>query len=251
MNKVLMSKEKQEYVESIGRAVVIAKPRYYYVRSGSFNCGEGEIKKLKNGKVKTNKGKEFFCFDSTFKDDFGQIKRLAQIITPKDIGIIITECGLNKDSVVVEGGSGSGALACFLAKIVKKVYSYDINETHQGTAKKNAELLKIENIAFKLADMNKKISEQCDAVILDLPQPWDALNSAEKAVKVGGFIVAYSPAITQVMNFVEAVEKKEKLLYLKTIELIERRWKVKGGAVRPVSEGIGHTAFLVFVRKIN
>lgn len=251
MAKVLISKGKKEYVKDLDKEVVIRKPRHYYVTSKEFSCNEGSIKKLADGKLKTNTGVELFCFNSTFYDDFRQIKRLAQIITPKDIGLIITECGINKESVIVEGGSGSGALGCFLAKIAKKVYSYDINKEHQEIAKQNASFLKIKNISFKLADMTKKIDEKCDAAIFDIPEPWNAINSAEKAVKVGGFIASYSPSIIQVSNFVNEIEKHDTLIYLKTIELIERRWKVKGRAVRPSSEAIGHTGFIVFARRIN
>jgi len=198
--------------------------------------------------VKTTKGKELFCFDSTFIDDFHRMKRFAQIITPKDIGIIIGECGLNRDSIVVEGGSGSGALACFLAKIVKKVHSYDINEEHQEIAKENAKILKV-NVDFKLKDLSKVEERDVDVAILDVPQPWDVLKNVRKAVKQGGYIVAYCPTITQVSEFVNAID--EDLIHLKTLELIERNWKVKGKAVRPVSAAIGHTAFLTFVRKLK
>ena len=37
----------------------------------------------------------------------------------------------------------------------------------------------------------------------------------------------------------------------KTIELIERHWKIDGRIARPNSEAIGHTAFMSFCRKIR
>ncbi len=253
MNKILVTKGKKINVD--GRDVSIRKPQYHYVDSNKdFCCAEGLIKKqdFKKKVVKTNKEKDFFCFNSTFHDDFRHIKRLAQIITPKDIGMIVCETGLNSDSIVIEGGSGSGALSCYLGKLVKKVYSYDIKKEHLEVAKENASFLKVKNVIFTLQDMTEKINEKdADAVILDMPQPWDAVKNATNALKIGGFIVGYMPTITQVMNFVQEVEKYDNLSNLKTIELIQRKWKVKGRAVRPVSEGIGHTAFLTFVRKIN
>ncbi|MBW3020323.1 methyltransferase domain-containing protein, partial [Candidatus Woesearchaeota archaeon] len=170
----------------------------------------------------------------------------------KDIGVIITESGITRDSIVVEGGSGTGALTTYLAKIAKKVYSYDIRSENQEIAKYNVERLNLDNVEFKLQSMYEKINEKdVDVVIMDLPEPWQALENAKNAVKVGGIIVAYCPTIPQVSNFVEAVKKDDQLHHIKAIELIERTWKVKGLAVRPVSDSIGHTAFLIFARRVN
>ncbi|MBT3303870.1 methyltransferase domain-containing protein [Candidatus Woesearchaeota archaeon] len=250
MNKVLVSKGKKQVID--GKERTIRKPSQYYVKNSDFSCNEGYIKLLKTGKVKTNKGKDFFCFDSTFYDEFKQLRRGAQIITPKDVGIILTETGLTKSSTVVEGGSGSGALACRLASFIKQVYSYDIEKENIELAKNNASELKLKNITFKLKDLTKKIDEvDVDAVILDIPNTEAAVKTALKAVKVGGFIVAYTPSIPQVMNFVEEATKQVSLQVIKTIELVERQWKVNGRAVRPISEAIGHTAFLTFVRRVN
>ena len=250
MNKVLVSKGKKQVID--GKERTIRKPAQYYVKNSDFSCNEGYIKNLKVGKLKTNKGKEFFCFNATFYDDFRQLKRGAQIITPKDVGIILTETGLTKSSTVVEGGSGSGALACRLASFIKHVYSYDIEKENIELAENNAETLKLKNITFKLKDITKTISEkEVDAIILDIPNPEDAISSAKKALKTGGFIVAYTPTIPQVMSFTEEANKHNNLQIIKTIELVERQWKVKGRAVRPISEAIGHTAFLTFVRKVN
>ena len=89
-----------------------------------------------------------------------------------------------------------------------------------------------------------------DLVVLYLPTPWDAIKSAEKALRTGGYLVCYNPQITQTADFVNAISKNDKFLYEKTIELIERNWTIQGKITRPKSEGIGHTAFLTFVRKV-
>ncbi|MBW2997982.1 methyltransferase domain-containing protein [Candidatus Woesearchaeota archaeon] len=256
MAQILYGKEKKVYVEDIDREVTIQKSKFYYLEKTDrdFSCIEGAIKKenLTDSEITTSTGKEFFSFPSTFYDDYRHMKRGAQIITPKDIGIIITEGGICKDSIVVEGGSGSGALSCYLGKIAKKVYSYDINEENQAIAKLNTDKLNLDNVEFKLKSMYESIDEkEVDAVIMDLPEPWEALENAKNSVKVGGIIIGYCPTVSQISNFVEAVKKDKQLHYHKTIELIQRKWKVKGLAVRPVSESIGHTAFLVFVRRVN
>ena len=57
--------------------------------------------------------------------------------------------------------------------------------------------------------------------------------------------------MTQTTDFVNALKGNDTFLYEKTVELIERSWKIDGVVARPRSEGIGHTAFLTFVRKIK
>ena len=48
----------------------------------------------------------------------------------KEIGMIIIQTGISKESTIIEAGTGSGALTCSLAKHAKHVYTYDIVEEH-------------------------------------------------------------------------------------------------------------------------
>ena len=89
-----------------------------------------------------------------------------------------------------------------------------------------------------------------DLVVLDLPTPWNAIQAVEKALRVGGYLVVYNPQITQTADFVNAVKANDKFIHEKTIELIERNWKINGPVARPRSGGIGHTGFLSFVRRV-
>tara|TARA_Y100000310_G_C20616970_1_gene781148 strand:- start:662 stop:1411 length:750 start_codon:yes stop_codon:yes gene_type:complete len=247
--KVLISTGKAVIVD--GKERVIAKPRTYYVEEDAdFHCEEGVITKedLAKKELTSSKGVHFYCFAATPRDKRERMQRVAQWITLKDASFILAECGLHKESVVIEGGSGSGGLTCFLAQHVKHIHSYDIKEEHLMIAKSNVELLQLENVTFHHRDITKN-KEEADTVILDVPEPWKSLH-VTKHLKQGGFLVAYTPSTTQVEAFVASVRKKKELFHLKTIELSERKWKVKDKAVRPVSEGIGHTAFLTFVRKL-
>ena len=194
---------------------------------------------------------EFYSFPASFNDLFFTMERDAQIITLKDASYLLSACDLGRDSTVVEGGTGSGALACFLGRHVKEVYSYDVEKKRTELGKRNAERLNIKNIHFTPSSLAEVQEKEVDAAIIDMPAPLDVLENVVNAVKVGGYIAAYLPSTTQVETFVEAVREKEELFYLKTVELIQRTWKVKGKAVRPVSDGAGHTAFLILVRKVK
>ena len=61
--------------------------------------------------LKTNKDHSLFLLDADFRDMYGKIKRGAQIIPVKDVGYILVEAGITKDSIVVDAGAGSGGLS--------------------------------------------------------------------------------------------------------------------------------------------
>src|SRR3989338_1020350 len=103
--------------------VLFHKGKCFYVRDldRDFHTQFGFIKKedLRKSKetVKSNTDREFYIFIPSFIDSYKKIKRVPQIIPLKDIAAIVAETGINKASVVVDAGAGSGALACFLANI--------------------------------------------------------------------------------------------------------------------------------------
>lgn len=202
-------------------------------------------------RVTTNMDKEMFVFDPRFVDLYQKMKRNAQMIPLKDIGFIVSETGLNKKSVVVDAGAGSGGLSCFLAHLVKKVVTYDIREDFISVVKGNIEFLGLTNITVKHKNIFDGIDEKnVDVVTLDVPDPWRGLDSVSKALSQGGFLISYSPTIPQVMDFVRSVKEHEDFIYIRTVEQIEREWDVDDRKVRPKSVRIGHSGFLSVCRRV-
>jgi len=235
--------------------IAINNTKKYLIKNidQDYHSTDGQIAKedLQKDRATSKKGVEFSIFDATFLDMYEKIKRQAQIITLKDLGTMITETGIGKNSVIVEAGSGSGASGCLFAHIAKKVYSYDIREDHSKVAQKNAEYLGLTNITFAVQDIREDAPKvKADVVLLDMPDPWNALDTAAKILKPGGHLVIYSPTIPQVMDTAEAVENREDFIFLKMVENIQRPWEIKGRKVRPLSSYINHTAFLSFVRRV-
>ncbi len=247
-------------MEGIKLVLVSSAGKRLYVRNlnQDYHCQYGmvkkeDLKKIKaSGSVKTNTGTELAAFKPVFIDLYRKIKRAPQIIPLKDVAAIIAETGIGKESVVVDAGSGSGALALFLANIAKKVVSYEIRDDFAAVARENISLLQLKNITIKNKDIYEGVDEKnVDVVTLDLPEPWKALEPAAKALKTGGFVVSYSPTIPQVADFIEAAAKNKSLLHIKTMEIIQREWEFNDRIVRPKSQPIGHSGFLTFVRKIR
>lgn len=211
-----------------------------------------DLKKKAGSVVKTNKDVEMVIINPGFLDKLKKIKRGAQIIPLKDIGTIIALTGINKESIVIDTGSGSGYMAFCLAHIAKKVYTYEIREDHFEIVKKNIDYMGMKNITIKNQDFNQGIEiKNADLVNLDLPEPWDAIESANNALKIGGYIVSYSPTIPQVMDFVEKIRHDNNFLFMKSIEIIEREWEIIGRKVRPKTQQLGHSGFLTFARKVK
>jgi len=258
MAKLLIKKQKKQYVKELGKQVVISRERFYFVEDENkdFHCAEGviskkDLKKKPGTRVKTNKGKEFILLEPSFIDLYKRIKRIPQIVPRKDIGLIVAETGINKQSKVVDAGSGSGGICLLLANLVKEVISYEINKEYIKIVKDNIKFLGLKNLKVKNKNIYKGIDEEdVDLIVLDIPEPWNAIRSAEKALKIGGFLVSYSPSVPQVMDFVNTISKSDSFIVLKTVEVIERNWEISERKVRPVSQGIGHSGFMTFVRRI-
>lgn len=256
--KLLIHREKREIVD--GREHIVGEELQYFVTNltRDVDTKYGRIAKedltKPNGSLLKTKdtGKEFILLEPTFIDLYKRLRKLPQTIPSKDIGLIIAETGINKESVIVDSGLGSGALACALAHIAKHVTSYEIREDHLAVSQENIKLLGITNITAKHKNIYEGIDEtNVDLITFDLPEPWKAAKHAANALRVGGWLVSYSPSIIQANDFAAEVEKDERLLLVKTVEIIERLWETEGRKVRPKSTGIGHSGFLTFVRKIR
>jgi tRNA (adenine57-N1/adenine58-N1)-methyltransferase catalytic subunit len=229
------------------KKVLVRNGKKFYWREGDIHSQFGVIKAKDIEKaertIKTHSGKEFAVYTANFIDQLKKIKRGPQTLVLKDLGYILVHSGVNKDSFVVDAGSGCGVIAALLGKYAKKVVSYDIREDHSKIAKRNLKFLGVNNVELKIGDVYEGISERnVDILTLDLAEPW---NISFDCMKKGGMIIVYLPTIIQVSEFCEKAD-----VYVdKVVELIEREWHVKGRKVRPESSMLGHTAFLIIARK--
>ena len=256
MTKILIKREKREFVPELNKEVVTVKAANYDVEDTNkdYSTSYGTIDKKdlkKTGKINANIGKELIAYDADFLDKFKHIKRLPQTISLKDIGIIIAETGVNSESNIVDSGTGSGALTCYLAHICKKVTTYETRDEHREVAETNATMLALKNITIKKTSAYEGFDEKnADLVTLDLPEPWKAIVAAKKTLKNGGYLINYSPSTTSAMEFINELNKHEEFFHIKTIELLERLWTIQGKIVHPKAIEIGHTGFITIVRKI-
>lgn len=197
--------------------------------------------------IRTQSGEELLVYSPSWIDRYKRIKRDAQIITFKDAGIILATAGLGPESIVAEAGSGSGAMTAFLARHTKHVYSYDVDKDHLAVAQENCADLELNNVSFKHHDITTGLPDgPVDCLLLDMPEPWNVINNL-KQIKIGGYVVTYTPSTTQLQKIRHEAQERG-LQHIRTVEVTERHWMVRGEAVRPTSRNVAFTAFLCFFR---
>lgn len=241
---LLLSKEESYLVE--------VKEKTLHTQSGTIDLGT-LLKKKPGDKIKTHLGVEFVIVKPTFGDLLKRkMKRLPQIIMPKDASLIIAFTGINNDSLIVDAGSGSGFLAMFLANYVAKgkVVTYEKNKEFYEVTKRNVKISDLNNIEVKNKDITKGIDEKnVDLVTLDMKDAERVVRHAYKALKPGGWLVLYSPYMEQVIKVRREI-KKRNFTQVMTVENILREWQIEK-FTRPKTIGIMHTGFITFARKVG
>ena len=217
--------------------------------------------------VKTTNGAPLTAFRPTLSDFVLKMKRGAQVVYPKDIGLILVYADVFPGATVVEAGTGSGSLTLALSRAVGpegRVISYELRQDHHDQAVENVSAWhegsggKPENLELRVGDVfegirdeNGEVISDVDRMVLDLPEPWHALREggAVDSLAPGGVLCCYLPTIPQVSQVVEAM-RRARFSFLTTLEGLVRTWNIEGQSVRPDHRMVAHTGFIVTGRKL-
>jgi len=251
---------------AVGDKVLLidSKKRWYLVtlkEGGEFHSHAGFVAhddligKDDGSIVTSTKGSRYESFRPTLADFVLKMPRGAQVIYPKDLGPILMLADIFPGARVLESGIGSGALSMTLLRAGADITGYELREDFAARAVENVasylgpEVL--ERYHVEQRDCYEGIdATDLDRVVLDLPEPWQVVKHAEQALTPGGIIVAYTPSITQVMQFRDALDDS-RFKMAETVEVLNRTWHVEGQAVRPDHRMVAHTGFLTHARLLG
>ncbi|KEG11183.1 putative tRNA methyltransferase complex subunit [Trypanosoma grayi] len=218
----------------------------------------------------------------------------TQIIYDTDIAVIIFNLRLRPGCRVAEAGTGSGSLTHSLAKTVAPngtVYTFDF---HKGRCLEARQEFRRNGLAASLVTCNWRDvcatafdddnvvpggEEDCgdsteprhgfglpkkhvDAVFLDVPAPWLAIENVQHVLVPGGMLCTFSPCIEQSQRTAQRLRQEPfEFLDIRTVEALTRdfnpvykrgreedgqpgRYKFRSALVSK-----GHSAYLTFARR--
>ena len=202
------------------------------------------------GWYRPDRGHTLLAVRPTLADFVLEMPRGPTIIYPKDLGLIVSLGDIYPGATVVEAGLGSGSLTAALLRAVGstgQVISYEINETVVPKAQRNLQqiLPDTSNLSVKIGDIYLGMSERnVDRVVLDVPEPWQAVPGIGDALVMGGIMLSFLPTILQVHQLVMALQEDTRFQRLETTETLLRPWHVAERSVRPVHRMVAHSGFL-------
>ena len=234
-----------------------------FQHSGDRIPHDSIIGKPDGSTVEFSNSKIMIAIHPTLAEYALKMPRGAQVIYPKDLAIIPMWADIYPGARVFEAGVGSGALTMALLRAVGDrgcVVSYELREDFATTATKNIERFmgKVPNHFLQIRDAYEGIeigegtsAWQFDRVILDIPEPWQVVPHAARALRLGGIYLSYVPTVPQVMQTVQALEESKVFTLVQNFETLLRTWNVKGRSVRPDHRMVAHSGFITVSRKVD
>ena len=213
------------------------------------------IGKSWGSEVKTHLGKTYFMFPPSLRDLLQETRRSTQIMYPKDIGFVLVTMGIGPGALVVEAGTGSGAMTTALAWAVGPqghVTTYESRQEMQNLAIKNLDALGLlDRVTFRLRDINEGFDEQgVDALFMDIPNAFDYLPQVRQALRPGGYFGCILPTANQVSSMLVAFHRNS-FEFVEVCEIILRYFKPVPERLRPTDRMVAHTGYLIFSRPVQ
>ncbi len=246
---ILLDRKDREYLARLDQRAAIS------IRGGKIAVAD-ILGRQEGSVVRSSLNEPFLVFRPSLPQLIPNLPRSAQVIYPKDIGPILLWADLFPGARVIEAGVGAGALSIALLRAIGEtgqLISYEIREDFADLAKKNVEryLGPAANWVVKLADVASHLVEtDVDRVILDLPEPWQAIGRVWNALRPGGYLLCYLPTVLQVKSLIDALREDKRFACIETTETLMRYWHFKGLSARPQHRMVAHTGFLTSARRL-
>ena len=229
---------------------------YGMVKVQSLGAIDGSrFKDLDEGDTLTIVGREYTVFRPGIMELMESLDRGAQVIIPKDAATILMKCDVKCGDTILEVGAGSGGLTTALLHAVAPnghVHTLELKAENAQRAGRNVARTGLDKYwTYEIGDareMPVNMDGKADALIMDMPDPWLALENLEPHLRDGGRLCAYVPNMNQAESIVNALRERG-YANVHALENMQRGLEVHPGGVRPSFEMLGHTAYLIFARK--
>ncbi|EGC29601.1 hypothetical protein DICPUDRAFT_42637 [Dictyostelium purpureum] len=164
----------------------------------------------------------------------------TQILFNLDISTIIFNLEIKNGSKVVESGTGSGSLSSSIARTVAPkghLFTFEFHEERVKAARKDFKENGLDKYitvthrdacgkeGFRRDDIEGMVGS-IDAVFLDLPSPWDAVDNAVAVMHHGSMLCSFSPCIEQVQKTCIKLSES-KFQEIKTVEVLIRTFDTR------------------------
>lgn len=202
--------------------------------------------------------RRYLVFKPTLQQVVMHMPRSAQVIYPKDLATIMEWGDVAPGIKVAEVGCGHGALTMTLLRALGpegRLDTYDLRQDHLNRTRKNAALYLGPEVLERwqpiMADPSEAgfSAEDYERLFTDIPEPWNMVDAAAKALKPGAVWVAYIPTVMQMSQQIEALNLNPFFCMAEGFETLQRYWHIKGQSVRPKHNMKAHTGFVVTGRR--
>jgi len=183
------------------------------------------------------------------------IKRETQIIYPKDTFYIAKKLNLSEGKMLLEFGTGSGAATMVFSSCVGskgKIYTFEREERIYKVAKRNLERFGFNsNVEMFNEPFNpeKVKGIEFDAAFVDVREPYPYVEQVWKVLKPSAPLGFLLPTTNQVQELLKVL--KPFFGDIEILEILTRYYKANPDRFRPEDTMVGHTAYLLFAKKLS
>ena len=220
----------------------------------------GELMALHEGGLleTRRKRRRFLVYRPTVEQLVMNMPRNAQVIYPKDLGLLLHYADIAPGQRVLEVGTGHGALTMTLLRALGpsgRLVSCDVRQDHLNRTGKNImaylgeELFNCWEPLLRDPGQEGLSGYEVDRALSDVPEPWDLCDAVAQCLRPGGVWVAYVPSVTQMTNLSEELKHHRCFSLVTCFETLQRYWHVRPPSVRPEMQMKAHTGFIITCRR--